>query len=178
VSPRAGRRRVRFASIDRDAECGEHDTIFQGARRAGVRIVGACGGRGVCGTCAVRVAEGEVELLHPTAPHADAQLANGWLRTLTDSHAASMIMFASLGGGVGLISGVGVPNFRVVTGASWAARGAICRTKSRKVNTIAGSELPADFCLMDINSFIAVLLNLNYSVPFNYPPLPWRSTGG
>ncbi|MCG6873865.1 MAG: ASKHA domain-containing protein [Betaproteobacteria bacterium] len=80
VSLLPARHRVRFASIDRDAECGEHDTIFQGARRAGVRIVGACGGRGVCGTCAVRVAEGEVELLQPTAPHARARLANGWLR--------------------------------------------------------------------------------------------------
>jgi uncharacterized 2Fe-2S/4Fe-4S cluster protein (DUF4445 family) len=80
VSLLPGRHRVRFASIDRDAECGEQDTIFQGARRAGVRIVGACGGRGVCGTCAVRVAEGEVELLQPTAPHAKARLANGWLR--------------------------------------------------------------------------------------------------
>jgi uncharacterized 2Fe-2S/4Fe-4S cluster protein (DUF4445 family) len=80
VNPPAGRHRVRFSSIDRDAECADHETIFQGARRAGVRIVGACGGRGVCGTCAVRVAAGEVELLRPTSPHAKAQLANGWLR--------------------------------------------------------------------------------------------------
>jgi len=74
------RSRIRFASIDRVAECGPRETIFQSARRAGVRIVGACGGRGVCGTCAVRVAAGEVELLHPTDPHAKAELANGWLR--------------------------------------------------------------------------------------------------
>ena len=32
-----GRHRVRFAGIDREAECGEGETIFQGARRAGVR---------------------------------------------------------------------------------------------------------------------------------------------
>ena len=37
------------------------DTLFQSARRNGVRIVGACGGRGTCGTCAVHVVEGEVE---------------------------------------------------------------------------------------------------------------------
>ncbi|MCZ7564480.1 MAG: ASKHA domain-containing protein [Burkholderiales bacterium] len=80
VNPAASRRRVRFAGIDRDAECTERETIFQGARRAGVRVVGACGGRGVCGTCAVRIAAGEVELLDPPGPHARAQLANGWLR--------------------------------------------------------------------------------------------------
>ena len=80
VIPPAGRRRIRFVGLDHDAECGDRETIFQGARRAGVRIVGACGGRGVCGTCAVHVAEGEVELLHPPTPHAKAQLANGWLR--------------------------------------------------------------------------------------------------
>jgi uncharacterized 2Fe-2S/4Fe-4S cluster protein (DUF4445 family) len=79
VSPPA-RRRVRFSGIGREAECGERETIFQGARRAGVRIVGACGGRGVCGTCAVRVAEGEVELLQPASRHAKARLPNGWLR--------------------------------------------------------------------------------------------------
>ncbi len=76
----AGPRRVRFVGLDHDAECGDRETIFQGARRAGIRIVGACGGRGVCGTCAVHVAEGEVDLLRPPSPRAQAQLANGWLR--------------------------------------------------------------------------------------------------
>ena len=46
---------VRFENLDREAQCNEGETIFQSARRAGVRIVGACGGRGVCGTCIVRV---------------------------------------------------------------------------------------------------------------------------
>ena len=80
LSTPLGRHRVRFASIDREAECSERETVFQSARRAGVRIVGACGGRGVCGTCAVRIAEGEVELLQPAARHAKARLPNGWLR--------------------------------------------------------------------------------------------------
>lgn len=80
VTSSAGLRRIRFVGLDHDAECGDRETIFQGARRAGIRIVGACGGRGVCGTCAVHVADGEVELLHPPTPHARAQLADGWLR--------------------------------------------------------------------------------------------------
>lgn len=80
LTPAAARRRIRFVGLDHDAECAGRETIFQGARRAGVRIVGACGGRGVCGTCAVQIAEGEVELLQPPTPHARAQLAHGWLR--------------------------------------------------------------------------------------------------
>jgi len=51
---------VRFDNLDREARCLEGETIFQSARRAGVRIVGACGGRGVCGSCIVRVMSGDV----------------------------------------------------------------------------------------------------------------------
>lgn len=47
--------RLTFPELDRSVTCRDGDTIFQAARRAGVRIVGACGGRGTCGTCAVRV---------------------------------------------------------------------------------------------------------------------------
>ena len=56
---------VRFENLDREAQCKEGDTIFQSARRAGVRIVGACGGRGVCGTCIVRIASGDVDVRAP-----------------------------------------------------------------------------------------------------------------
>ncbi|MCC6472277.1 MAG: DUF4445 domain-containing protein [Burkholderiales bacterium] len=55
------RYRVRFENLDRESTCLEGETVFQSARRAGVRIVGACGGRGVCGTCMVRVLEDEVD---------------------------------------------------------------------------------------------------------------------
>ena len=52
---------VRFAHLDRAISSQPGETLFQSARRQGVRIVGACGGRGTCGTCAVHVLEGEVE---------------------------------------------------------------------------------------------------------------------
>ncbi|TAK86657.1 MAG: DUF4445 domain-containing protein [Betaproteobacteria bacterium] len=64
---------VRFANLGREAACRPGETLFQCARRAGIRIVGACGGRGVCGTCLVRVVSGDYELLGEA--HAD-----GWLR--------------------------------------------------------------------------------------------------
>jgi uncharacterized 2Fe-2S/4Fe-4S cluster protein (DUF4445 family) len=52
---------LRFAHLDQVVTVQAGDTLFQSARRHGVRIVGACGGRGTCGTCAVHVVEGEVE---------------------------------------------------------------------------------------------------------------------
>jgi len=55
------RHAVRFENLNREAPCSEAETIFQSARRAGIRIVGACGGRGVCGTCMVRVLSGEIQ---------------------------------------------------------------------------------------------------------------------
>ena len=52
---------VRFAHLQRVITAQAGDTLFQSARRNGVRIVGACGGRGTCGTCSIHVVEGEVE---------------------------------------------------------------------------------------------------------------------
>lgn len=52
--------RLRFPQIDREIETHGSESVFDSARRNGVRIVGACGGRGTCGTCAVRV-DGKVE---------------------------------------------------------------------------------------------------------------------
>ena len=49
-----------FPQLDRDITARAGETIFQAARRNGLRIVGACGGRGSCGTCSVLVTEGEV----------------------------------------------------------------------------------------------------------------------
>ena len=64
---------VRFANLDREAACRPGETVFQAARHAGIRIVGAGGGRGACGTCLVQVVSGEYETRE------DAR-ADGWLR--------------------------------------------------------------------------------------------------
>lgn len=52
--------RIDVPALDRQIECREDETLFAAARRAGLRIVGACGGRGSCGSCIVRVTEGRV----------------------------------------------------------------------------------------------------------------------
>lgn len=52
--------RLHFPHLDRVIAIREDETIFQSARRHGVRIVGACGGRGTCGSCVVRITSGEV----------------------------------------------------------------------------------------------------------------------
>ncbi|HYG89462.1 MAG TPA: ASKHA domain-containing protein [Azospirillum sp.] len=49
-------RTLHFPQLDRTISAHGGETVFQSARRAGVRIVGACGGRGTCGTCTVRIA--------------------------------------------------------------------------------------------------------------------------
>jgi len=51
-----------FPQLDRRIEALAGETVFQSARRHGVRIVGACGGRGTCGSCMVRVVEGDVRI--------------------------------------------------------------------------------------------------------------------
>jgi uncharacterized 2Fe-2S/4Fe-4S cluster protein (DUF4445 family) len=55
--------RLHFPHLDREIEARENETLYQSARRHGVRIVGACGGRGTCGSCVVRV-HGEVSQVH------------------------------------------------------------------------------------------------------------------
>ena len=50
-----------FPQIDREIASHDGETIFQSARRSGVRIIGACGGRGTCGTCRVLIRDGEIE---------------------------------------------------------------------------------------------------------------------
>lgn len=51
---------LHFPHLDRAISTRENETIFQSARRQGVRIVGACGGRGTCGSCVVQIGAGEV----------------------------------------------------------------------------------------------------------------------
>ncbi|MFO1466345.1 MAG: ASKHA domain-containing protein [Steroidobacteraceae bacterium] len=50
--------RLMFCDVGREIEGLEGESVLHAARRAGVRIVGACGGRGTCGSCMVRVAQG------------------------------------------------------------------------------------------------------------------------
>lgn len=50
-----------FPQLEREIASNGGETIFQAARRSGVRIIGACGGRGVCGTCRVQVIEGDID---------------------------------------------------------------------------------------------------------------------
>jgi len=50
-----------FPELDREIASHAGETIFQSARRSGVRIIGACGGRGTCGTCRVLITEGEID---------------------------------------------------------------------------------------------------------------------
>lgn len=50
-----------FPQLERKIASHEGETIYQSARRSGVRIIGACGGRGTCGTCRVHVVEGEID---------------------------------------------------------------------------------------------------------------------
>jgi uncharacterized 2Fe-2S/4Fe-4S cluster protein (DUF4445 family) len=56
--------KLSFPELDREIETLGDETIFQSARRNGLRIVGACGGRGTCGTCVVRVVEGQIDHIH------------------------------------------------------------------------------------------------------------------
>ncbi|MCX7174615.1 MAG: ASKHA domain-containing protein [Proteobacteria bacterium] len=80
--------RLHFPHLDREIAARENETIFQSARRHGVRIVGACGGRGTCGSCVVRIGEGEVtKLQSPGAASEDLYENQGessdrrkWLR--------------------------------------------------------------------------------------------------
>ncbi len=88
MEPQLKTYRLHFPHLEREIAAREGETIFQSARRHGVRIVGACGGRGTCGSCVVRVTAGEVAPLHALADTAieaaDAGEAGGsgrkWLR--------------------------------------------------------------------------------------------------
>ncbi|HUW38378.1 MAG TPA: ASKHA domain-containing protein [Rhodocyclaceae bacterium] len=63
-----------FPQLARTIPARGADTLFQSARRGGLRIVGACGGRGSCGTCVVRVVAGEVE------HQGEERAGNKWVR--------------------------------------------------------------------------------------------------
>jgi uncharacterized 2Fe-2S/4Fe-4S cluster protein (DUF4445 family) len=52
-----------FPQLGREIAGRSDETVLESARRSGVRIVGACGGRGVCGSCVVQLREGRVQPL-------------------------------------------------------------------------------------------------------------------
>ena len=56
-----------FPQLDREIASRAGETIYQSARRSGVRIIGACGGRGTCGTCRVLVVKGEIDTANEKA---------------------------------------------------------------------------------------------------------------
>jgi len=74
---------LKFPQLDRVIATSETETVFQSARRHGVRIVGACGGRGTCGTCMVRINKGEVAGCDDSAAPAidDVQSRRKWVRS-------------------------------------------------------------------------------------------------
>lgn len=71
MNPDARRKahRVTLPALGRTIECFEDETLFAAARRGGVRIVGACGGRGTCGSCIVRVGSGHIRQEDDTRAH-------------------------------------------------------------------------------------------------------------
>jgi uncharacterized 2Fe-2S/4Fe-4S cluster protein (DUF4445 family) len=46
---------LRFSDVDRIVGLRTGESVYEAARRSGVRIIGACGGRGTCGSCMVRL---------------------------------------------------------------------------------------------------------------------------
>lgn len=55
--------RLYFPQLEREIPCAAGESLFHAARRHGVRIVGACGGRGTCASCMVRVSAGALRPL-------------------------------------------------------------------------------------------------------------------
>ena len=52
---------LHFAHLERELTALAGESIYHSARRQGVRIVGACGGRGTCGSCMIKVVHGPAE---------------------------------------------------------------------------------------------------------------------
>jgi uncharacterized 2Fe-2S/4Fe-4S cluster protein (DUF4445 family) len=69
--------KVHFAHLESAITAHPGDTLFQSARRNGVRIVGACGGRGTCGTCSIHIVEGQVERASHAVPGRESSDTRG-----------------------------------------------------------------------------------------------------
>ena len=52
---------LRMQSGDRELELRDGETLLEALRRNGYYVPAACGGRGVCGKCRVRLLSGRVE---------------------------------------------------------------------------------------------------------------------
>jgi uncharacterized 2Fe-2S/4Fe-4S cluster protein (DUF4445 family) len=75
------RHMVRFATLEQEIGMLADETLLQGARRNGVRIAGACGGRGVCGSCMVKVISGRADIVGPEGTHQElSENDNAWVR--------------------------------------------------------------------------------------------------
>jgi len=68
---------LRFPDLGREVTALGDESVLQAARRHGVRLAGACGGRGTCGSCAVHVVSGTVEAARPGS---ETALDKKWLR--------------------------------------------------------------------------------------------------
>lgn len=73
-------RTLRFPQLGREISSHAGETVYQSARNAGVRIIGACGGRGSCGTCQVWIVEGRTEPIKTGLPFAGGGKKPHWLR--------------------------------------------------------------------------------------------------
>src|SRR5450756_647362 len=68
TAPQHATHALRFTQLDREIPSLAGESIFQSARLNGVRIVGARGGRGNCGTCVVHVLDGSIERIGAARP--------------------------------------------------------------------------------------------------------------
>jgi uncharacterized 2Fe-2S/4Fe-4S cluster protein (DUF4445 family) len=72
---------VRFAGLEREIDIYEDETLLQGARRNGVRIAGACGGSGICGSCLIRVISGRANSMNSEGTYQElSEDDNTWVR--------------------------------------------------------------------------------------------------
>lgn len=71
---------MEFEPLGRRGGCRRGETLLEAAQRNGVQLVSVCGGMGSCGSCRVRVLEGDVS--PPTQSEAEhltpSDLATGW----------------------------------------------------------------------------------------------------
>ena len=71
---------LQFTQFGRAVVARPGESVFQSARRAGIRIVGACGGRGTCGSCMVRIADGEFRRLGGEGQATGSATRRKWYR--------------------------------------------------------------------------------------------------
>jgi uncharacterized 2Fe-2S/4Fe-4S cluster protein (DUF4445 family) len=84
---------LRFPQLDRQISAKEGESVFQSARRHGVRIVGACGGRGTCGTCLVRASEGDLKNVADEQGDESAKIgSNRWVRACEVRPASNCVL--------------------------------------------------------------------------------------